>query len=341
MQIGGVTETVTITSEITPVQVADSSRRSTLTLEDIAAIPTKGRDIFGMLGVLPGVQDTNLNRDFTQWRSAISITINGMPSQNKDVRVDGMNIVDEGGCGTAYVNLNMDAVGEVQVIANGYTAENGRNNGGVISMVTKSGTNQLRASGYYNGRRDKFNENDYFRKAAGQAKPLYRVNISGYGVGGPVVIPGLIDSRKGRLEEDVFLRLAGIHRRRAAEPRLAGEHADGRGIQRRLLGDAHHERDDSADHRSADRRTVPGQPDSRRGHGGMRRAVQLHRCAGSAHAADPAGSQQHPESAGGSGMDVQLRVRSDAGARPHEQRPADRHGVHREDAHGDPVREGP
>src|SRR6185503_19707936 len=204
LQIGGVSETVTITSEITPVQVADSARRSTLTLDDIANIPTKGRDIFGMLGTLPGVQDTNLNRDFTQWRSAISITINGMPSQNKDVRVDGINIVDEGGCGTAYVNLNMDAVGEVQVIANGYTAENGRNNGGVISMVTKSGTNQLRASAYYNGRRDKFNENDYFRKATNQAKPLYRVNISGYGVGGPVVIPGLIDSRRADSKKIYF-----------------------------------------------------------------------------------------------------------------------------------------
>jgi hypothetical protein len=196
LQIGGMTETVTITSEVTPVQVADSSRRSTLTIDDIANIATKGRDIFGLLSVLPGVQDTNLNRDFTQWRSAISVTINGMPSQNKDVRVDGINIVDEGGCGTAYVNLNMDAVGEVQVIANGYTAENGRNNGGVISMVTKAGTNQLRASGWYNGRRDRFNENDYFRKATNQAKPLYRVNISGYSVGGPVVIPGVMDSRR-------------------------------------------------------------------------------------------------------------------------------------------------
>ena len=55
-----------------------------------------------------------------------------------------------------------------------------------------------KASGWYNGRRDQFNENDYFRKAAGQAKPLYRVNISGYGVGGPVVIPGLVDSRSGK-----------------------------------------------------------------------------------------------------------------------------------------------
>ena len=148
-----------------------------------------------MLNLLPGVQDTNLNRDFAQWRSAISITINGAPSQNKDVRVDGLNVVDEGGCGTAYVNLNLDAIGEVQVIANGYTAENGRNNGGLISIVTKSGTSTLKGSGWYNGRRDRFNSNDYFREASNLPKPLYRINISGYSVGGPVVIPGLIDSR--------------------------------------------------------------------------------------------------------------------------------------------------
>src|SRR5215204_4054255 len=46
LQIGGVTETVTITSEVTPVQTGDISRRSTLTTDDIANIATKGRDIF-------------------------------------------------------------------------------------------------------------------------------------------------------------------------------------------------------------------------------------------------------------------------------------------------------
>ena len=168
LQVGPLAETVSVTSEVTPVQTADSSRRSTITVDDLANIQMKGRDVFGLLAILPGVQDTNLNRDFAQWRSAISITINGMPSQNKDVRVDGINIVDEGGCGTAFVNLNMDAIGEVQVIANGYTAENGRNNGGVISVVTKSGTSSLKASGWYNGHRDRFNANDYFRKATGQ-----------------------------------------------------------------------------------------------------------------------------------------------------------------------------
>ena len=335
LQLGGVTETVTVTSEVTPVQVADSSRRTTLTLDDIATIQIKGRDIFGMLGILPGVQDTNLNRDFAQWRSAISITINGMPSQNKDVRVDGMNIVDEGGCGTAYVNLNMDAIGEVQVIANGYTAENGRNNGGVISMVTKSGTNQLRASGWYNGRRDKFNENDYFRKAD---RP------------GEAALPRQ------------YLRLQ--RRRPGRDPRPRSTAGSGR--QKKFYFFGSQEFTDDARPTTTTRANMPTALESaatsrqtritngtiqpiidpltgsssratrfRRGDTRMRRAVQLHRPARSAHAADPAAeAERHPEPAGRSGVDLELGLRPDAGARPDEQRPADRSRIHRQDPHG-------
>lgn len=196
LQVGALTEIISVTSEVTPVQVADSARRKTVTGDDLQNIQMKGRDIYGLLAVLPGVQDTNLNRDYSSWTSATQISINGARSENKDVRVDGINIVDEGGCGTAFVNLNMDAVNEVQVIANGYTAENGRNNGGLINVVTKSGTNTFKGSAWYNGRRDRFNAIDYFRAVNLQQKPLYDVNIGGYGFGGPLVIPGLMDSRK-------------------------------------------------------------------------------------------------------------------------------------------------
>src|SRR6476659_8594285 len=204
LQVGAITENVSVTSEVTPVQVADSARRKTIVADDLKNIQMKGRDIYNLLAVLPGVQDTNLNRDFSSWTSATQITINGAPSQNKDVRVDGINIVDEGGCGTAFVNLNMDAVGEIQVIANGYTAENGRNNGGMINVVTKSGSNIFKGSAWYNGRRDQFNENDYFRKVNKQTKPVYDVNISGYGFGGPLVIPGVMDARKATTNKTFF-----------------------------------------------------------------------------------------------------------------------------------------
>src|SRR4051794_39207889 len=204
LEVGALTETLTVTSEVTPVQVADSARRKTVTGDDLQNIQMKGRDIYNLLAVLPGVQDTNLNRDYSSWTSATQITINGAPSQNKDVRIDGINIVDEGGCGTAFVNLNMDAVNEIQVVSNGYTAENGRNNGGLINVVTKSGSNVFKGSAWYNGRRDQFNENDYFRKVNKQAKPLYDVNISGYGFGGPLVIPGVIDARKVTTNKTFF-----------------------------------------------------------------------------------------------------------------------------------------
>jgi hypothetical protein len=205
LEVGGVSEILQVTSEATPVQIADSARRKTVTADDLQNIQMKGRDIYGLLSVLPGVQDTNLNRDFSSWTSATAITINGAPSENKDVRVDGINIVDEGGCGTAFINLNMDAVTEVQVVANGYTAENGRNNGGLINVVTRSGTNTFKGSGWYNGRRDRFNSIDYFRKVSNQAKPLYNVNISGYGFGGPLVIPGVMDSRKATRKTFFFV----------------------------------------------------------------------------------------------------------------------------------------
>ena len=64
-----------------------------------------------------------------------------------------------------------------------------------IGTVTKAGTNRLRGSGWYNAKRDAWVDNDYVRKRTNQAKPLYRVNISGFSLGGPVVIPHVIDSR--------------------------------------------------------------------------------------------------------------------------------------------------
>ena len=91
------------------------------------------------------------------------------------------------------------------VITNGYTAENGRQSSGLIRIVTKSGTNQLRGSGWYNARRDEWNANDYFRKKQGAEKPFFEVNISGYSIGGPVVIPKLIDSRSSEKKFFFFL----------------------------------------------------------------------------------------------------------------------------------------
>ena len=192
LKIGGLQETVTVTAETAAVQTATSSRTGTVTAEQLTNIQMKGRDVWGMLAVVPGVQDTNMNRSFTTWTSMETITINGSPNTSKVVVIDGVNVIDELGT-QAQVNPNIDAVGEVQVISSGYTAENGRSSGGMIIMTTKSGTSQFKGSGWYNARREEWRANEYFRIKNNQPKSDYRVNIPGYSLGGPVIIPKMVD----------------------------------------------------------------------------------------------------------------------------------------------------
>jgi Carboxypeptidase regulatory-like domain len=205
LQVGVRSETITVTAEATPVNTAQSQLQKTVTGDQLTAIQVKGRDIFGMMKILPGVVDTTGSRDFAQWSSGRGLSINGGNSLNKNTTIDGVPVGEEGGDGTTHITPNIDSIGEVNVITSGYTAENGRQSSGLIQIVTKSGTNRLKGSGWYNARRDEWNKNDYFRIKQGTAKPQFNVNISGYSIGGPVVIPKVLDSRSSQKKVFFFL----------------------------------------------------------------------------------------------------------------------------------------
>jgi len=193
---GTIAETVNVTADVTPVQTSSSALQKNLSADLLTQVQVKGRDIFGMLKILPGVADANPSRDFAQWNSGRYLSINGGLSLNKNTTIDGIPSGEEGGNGTTHITPNIDSVQEVNIISSGYTAENGRQASGQIIMTIKSGTNQLKGSGWYNGRRDWMNKNDFFRIKAGSPKPPFEVNIGGFSIGGPVIIPKLIDSRK-------------------------------------------------------------------------------------------------------------------------------------------------
>ena len=205
LAVGTLTEAVTVSAEVTPVNTTTGSLQRNMTGDQLTMIQVKGRDIFGMMKILPGVVDTTFSRDYASWQSGRGLSINGGTSLNKNTTIDGVPVGEEGGDGTTHVTPNIDAIGEVTVITNGYTAENGRQSSGLIRIVTKSGTNQLRGSAWYNARRDEWNANDYLRKKQGAQKPFFKVNISGYSLGGPVVIPKLMDSRSGDRKVYFFL----------------------------------------------------------------------------------------------------------------------------------------
>ncbi len=161
---GGVTESVTITAEVTPVQTANSALTRNITGDTLVSVQVKGRDVFGMMKILPGVMDSHTSRDYAQWNSGRFLSINGGNSLNKNTTIDGVPVGEEGGNGTTHITPNIDAIGEVNVITSGYNAEHGRQSSGLVQMTTKSGTNQFRGSGWYNMRRDEWNKNDFFRE---------------------------------------------------------------------------------------------------------------------------------------------------------------------------------
>ncbi len=205
LEVGTLAEALTVTAEVTPVNTTTGSLQRNITGDQLTMIQVKGRDIFGMMKILPGISDTTFSRDYASWQSGRGLSINGASSLNKNTTIDGVPVGEEGGDGTTHVTPNIDAIGEVTVITNGYTAENGRQSSGLIRIVTKSGTNQLRGSGWYNARRDEWNANEYFRKKQGAAKAFFEVNVSGYSIGGPVVIPKLLDSRSSEKKVYFFL----------------------------------------------------------------------------------------------------------------------------------------
>ena len=318
LEVGTLAEAVTVTAEVTPVNTTTGSLQRNMTGDQLTMIQVKGRDIFGMMKILPGVSDTTFSRDYAAWQSGRGLSINGGTSLNKNTTIDGVPVGEEGGDGTTHVTPNLDSIGEVTVITNGYTAENGRQSSGLIRIVTKSGTNQLKGSAWYNARRDEWNANDYFRKKQGAEKPFFEVDISGYSIGGPVVIPGLLDSRSSE-KKALLLLLAGVRRRRPPDRGAADEPADRRRAAGRLLANSRDERHHPADHRSADRTAVPGK----------HHPAESDPPHGPADAESAAAAQRRHQPGGRSAVDVERRTGHDAYSQAPELHHAHRRGAER------------
>ncbi len=200
LQVGGITETVKIEAEATPVQTASSERGASILPQQLQDLSLKGRDAFGMMQLLPGVMDGQLGkRDLTNAYSMGMISINGMSPQAINVSVDGVTEMDEGGNYTAFVTPNMDSIAEMRVLTNGYQAEYGRQSGGSINLITKGGAREFHGSGYWDHRHEGLNANTFFNNRQGIQRALYRYMIAGYSLGGPIYIPRKWNTDRHRL----------------------------------------------------------------------------------------------------------------------------------------------
>ncbi|HMF91314.1 MAG TPA: carboxypeptidase regulatory-like domain-containing protein [Candidatus Angelobacter sp.] len=181
LPVGGRNEVVEVTGEAALVETVNPTLGGSVTGEMIAEMPLNGRNVLDLALLQPGVMPHN--PDDT---SAGTFNIAGGRSDSVTFLLDGgvnNNLLSNG----VVFNPNPDAVQEFRILTNNYTAEYGRNAGGIVSQVTKSGTNQLHGSVFEYNRNDTFAANSYFNKKNNVPQDALSRNQYGFAVGGPVI----------------------------------------------------------------------------------------------------------------------------------------------------------
>jgi hypothetical protein len=188
LQLGNVSETVEVTADASQVETSRPALGFTIQNEDIENLPLVNRDVYSLLTLTPGVDTTGQASD--SFGAPMQVTLlNGSPNSG----IGSVNYTMDGGSNmsglrnTGNVAPNPDAVQEFRAITNSYSAEYGRFAGGVVDMVTKSGTNRFHGSLFEFLRNDKLNANRWLPGQAILRKdPLHR-NQFGGSIGGPIV----------------------------------------------------------------------------------------------------------------------------------------------------------
>jgi len=183
LEVGSLTEAITVTAEGTAVQTASPERSAVLTSSQVGALMARGRDFFTLVKVLPGVVPPNEMESLG--RTPLT-NIQGMRMSYPTVAIDGVSSNDLGSMQVMGAPMNLDAVGEIKVLMTNYQAEYGRTAGALVQVVTKSGSREFHGGGYYYKRHEMFNANNFFANRNRQPIPRYRYNTWGYNLGGPV-----------------------------------------------------------------------------------------------------------------------------------------------------------
>ena len=197
MQVGQTTQTVEVSGASAPLLQTDSATvGATLVPAQVENLPLNGRNFINLVRTTPGVNEGGMTALSSgtrpdDRRSSSTVSANGQPDFANNYEIDGMDN-NERMIGTIGVRPSVDAIQEVNVQTNLYTANQTRTAGAVVNIITKSGTNQFHGSAYEFLRNDIFDAKDYFNvpqpgnPLAGK-KPEYRQNQFGASIGGPII----------------------------------------------------------------------------------------------------------------------------------------------------------
>jgi hypothetical protein len=201
LQLGAVTEEVTVKAEAVGVNTADASAGSVMDPDKIQNLPLNGRQVYQLLPLLPGTRFTNTGLGASgsgnsgTWGQTNAYEINGVQNNLNQFTLNGANISQQTstGRGSWFIAPNVDAIQEFKVQTNTYDATYGRSGGGTVNVVTKSGTDAFHGTAYDYWRNAVFDANFYqlnqrVDPATGHGLPRGGHNQHQFGgtIGGPI-----------------------------------------------------------------------------------------------------------------------------------------------------------
>lgn len=185
LEAGIVTETVTVSDSLTPeLETENANIRGVITTEELQRLPQVGRNPYelvrtapGVLGdtarggpgnratFIPGTEEVGggSNTGVFQTENQVQVSANGQRVSSNNFMIDGVSVNSLGLGGAAVVTPNQESVKEVSVVTNSYSAEDGRNTGAQVKVVSQNGTNSFHGSAVFNYGSPKLNSFNKYR----------------------------------------------------------------------------------------------------------------------------------------------------------------------------------
>lgn len=198
LEVGQLTEVTTIRADLAVVQTGTASRSAVIESQQMDSLLSRGRDPVSLLNTLPGITPVTDVTSLGGQIGPVTPAIAGQRGASAGLSLDGMAASD-GDTGRNTSPISVDAIEQINVSLNTYQAEQGRNSGAQVNIVSKSGTRQFKGTLATYVRNEALNANNYFNILNNLEKPLYRYNTLTGTLGGPVMLPGGLGRGRDKL----------------------------------------------------------------------------------------------------------------------------------------------
>jgi outer membrane receptor for ferrienterochelin and colicin len=178
LKLATLSETITVTGQTPLVETTSNTLSKTITRTELDTLPLNGRNFSSLAAMSPGVAMVGNNNN--------NVLAAGQTNRSNSFLIDGTSN-DDTTVATSRGGFSLEAVREFAVMANQFNAEYGMASGAIVSVVTRSGTNDLQGRVFLFHRDDSFDAQDPFSRAQGSGKSPFSQQRYGGFLGGPLV----------------------------------------------------------------------------------------------------------------------------------------------------------